>query len=260
MINEKHLNQKRKNNPENTIIFFHGIFSDANAMPQMIDIAEQKNFDFLAYTMPLHGDNKDYDMQQGLTIEHCCKIIEGLLKKVRTKNLIIVGHSAGASWAVKCHEFAKENFNITNIIFVSPINSSLKAVSLRKIQNLIETLNEENYKITKSIEDFYDVKKHSVSLTKIEKILYLKYIMQITDKKILLLNNLAIERIKVPSIVISGKHDLVIDPLESFQVFKIINNNIKYEIFPNSGHNPHNDETERFKSMVLSFIEKNNFI
>ncbi|MGL4950967.1 MAG: alpha/beta fold hydrolase [Mycoplasma sp.] len=256
MLIKKFLNLKRQKKPTNTILYFHGIFSDGLSMPQLELVAKELNYDFISYTLPLHDNNKAYDKEHGLTTKMCLSIIEELVELVKTKKLIVAGHSAGANWAIRTMYLFNEKKQITNLILVSPINSNLKAVNTNKIKTLNNIVFRKGEKLKQTVHDFAESKKFFTKLSKMERLFYAKYLLSITDSKFLLMNDLVLEITNTPILIILGKKDIVIDPTDSYLLFRKINKKINFEIFENSSHNPHNDEPERFCTIVKSFLLK----
>ncbi|MGL4948292.1 MAG: serine aminopeptidase domain-containing protein [Mycoplasma sp.] len=254
MLNNKFLNLKRKSNPENTIIFFHGIFADAHYMPELEEIADKKNYDYISYSMPLHGGNDDFVQSGGPKVKDFLEIIKGLLDLVHTNKLIITSHSAGAIWMTRAFDFAKDRFEVTNLIFVCPASSELKMVNINKLKNLTNIIKFKKDLVNKSFDDFNHAINGIAELSLTEKVLYTKYLIDITDKKLLMLNNMIIEHINVPTLVIVGRNDIVIDPIDSYELFKILNPRIECIFFYKSAHNPHVNEREKFIKTVSNFL------
>ncbi len=65
-------------------------------------------------------------------------------------------------------------------------------------------------------------------------------------------------QVDVPTLVISGKRDIIISPAASLRIHKRIAGS-KYVVLDKSLHVPMFEEPERFNSVLLEFLEKHNF-
>lgn len=69
-------------------------------------------------------------------------------------------------------------------------------------------------------------------------------------------SNTVTHEINVPTMIVEGRYDPIIINKEN-QQFENQFKNINYVLFNDSGHAPHIEEEEKFLTLYLNFVEKN---
>lgn len=253
MLKKKFLNIKKPLNPTKTIIAFHGILSNAYFNPQLEQIAEELNYEYISYTFPGHAE---HHVEKMPTINELIEVAIEVVHLASTNKIILIGHSAGANWATRCIPyFGEEHFQ--KLILISPLNSSIKILNNNKLKIFTDTIIKDKANLgQKILQQFENAKMLVTEYSRREAMQYVLLIIEMCKKNFLLNNNLIYERLKLPTLVISGDLDVIIDTFDSFETFKRVNRKFDYHIMTNAGHSNFLDKPEEFKSIVKDFLLK----
>lgn len=253
MLKKKFLNIKKPLNPTKTIIAFHGILSDSHFNPQLEEIAKELNYEYISYTFPGHADHHVDKMP---TVNELVEVAIEVVQLASTNKIILVGHSAGANWATRCIPyFGEECFE--KLILISPLNSSIKILNNNKLKIFTDTIIKDKANLgQKILQQFDNAKMLVTEYSRREAMQYVMLVVEMCKKSFLLNNNLIYEKLKLPTLIISGDLDVIIDTFDSFKTFKRVNPKIDYRIMTDAGHSNFLDKPEEFKQIVKDFLMK----
>ena len=129
-------------NSKTTVILLHGIGSSSSFATKIGK--EHTNFNVISLDMP-GGINGP--IFPGLTVQFIAEKVSHFIKHhVKSKNIVLVGHSLGA--AVAAH-VASENKKVDGVVYVSPFTPNLVLSKSYKAANAYMSLGDSKIDITK---------------------------------------------------------------------------------------------------------------
>lgn len=147
--------------------------------------------------------------------------------------------------------FGQETFD--KIIMISPINSSLRFVSKNKIKTIKQLVNEKK-NFHEIFTDLTDANVFFYDFQAVEKYRYLDFLKSIASKELLQSNDEVFAAVKIPTLIILGKNDIVIDPDRTFELFSSVNPLFKIQVL-DAGHSPQDDRKQLFIEIITNFLQ-----
>ncbi len=255
--------KKAKSKSKGVIFFIHGYAGTSEYHNYFSDLVD--DYDYYAVELPGHGITPLRDKKQLNPYSYALEIVE-LIKKIKLKEFILMGHSMGGGIAVMVSQMIPEL--IKKMIIVTPMNSK----GTLKPSHVFDFLFRFQPTTPKEVERFYKIVMYDYEvgkekLTEKETDLIIKQEIEnkenfdILKFRIASLDNMIkLNRyethIKVPTLLLVGKGDGCIDPKWTKLNFKIKNKDIKIYEFAKSGHAPFLEQTDEYYKVVMDFIEE----
>ncbi|MGL4950880.1 MAG: serine aminopeptidase domain-containing protein [Mycoplasma sp.] len=256
MLDDKYLNLQRRENPNKTIIFFHGILSDAYFAPPLEEIARELNFDYISYTFPLHKANKNKFSNKHFFSNGLTDLLKQIVSLVQTDEVILIGHSAGANWTARCYKLITDK-KIAAMFLICPICSIAKIFTKNKIR-LIKRYKKAGRKneIKTSLKNYFLCEQIINNYGFYQRCQWIKLFWILKSKKFNYASEEIYKSVDIPFYVIASEIDMVIDPFHTEDLFKKINPNINFKIYDSWTHIPQMDNTESFKTTMHEYLLK----
>lgn len=253
--------QKAKSKtPKGDIFFIHGYAVNSSYHHYFSD--KLTDYNYYAVEHAGHGITPLKDKKQLSPYSFALETAE-LIKKLKLKNIILIGHSMGGGIAVMVSQMIPEL--IKKMVIVTPMNSR----GTTKIFNFLFRFNPKNHT---EIDAFYDIimhdyqkQKNKLSKLEVDDVIRLQneYAnnFKILKWKMASIKNLWIlskneKNIKVPTLLIVGKSDGCINPKTTIKNFKRKNKDIKVYQFEKSGHIPFFEQTNEYYKLIMEFINE----
>ncbi len=103
----------KNNKSKTTILFIHG-FSSSNEFAKDLFTLQNK---YNIVSIDLYQE----DNQKDMNFNNMINVAKGVLSKLRSKNIILLGHSLGGGIIAKLHDYA----NVRHVIWLSTINPEM---------------------------------------------------------------------------------------------------------------------------------------
>lgn len=217
-----------KNQP---LVLLHGWGVDSNIFKNIIEPLE-----YYIITLDFIGFGKSDTPLNPFTVDDYVTQVHELLKNLKIKNCILLGHSFGGRVAIKYNYY----YNIDKLILVDSAGIRKKNKKTRK--KIIK------YKLKKLIYSIFNKKKYQELINNSGSRDYknLTPIMKQTMNKVLKedLKKYCLKR-RTPTVILWGINDRE-TPLEDGYTFHKLFNISRMVIFYKSGHFPHLDESPKF--------------
>ncbi|MGL4952112.1 MAG: alpha/beta fold hydrolase [Mycoplasma sp.] len=256
MFKKEFLNFQRRENPTATILFFHGILSNAYFAPPLEQIAKEMNYDFLSYTFPHHKENKTSFKSKDFFNGGLELLISKIINQIKTDQIIIIGHSAGANWATRCYRLLDEK-RVKHLILLCPICSIAKIFTWNKIKLINSYFKNGQKEIMKtSLKNYYLCEQIINNYNFKERNEWIKFFFKLKSKKYTRESETIIRDSKSKTSIISGEIDMVIDNKHCKQLYKKINPNLEFIELKGATHIPQIDNPEIFTEFMKDFLAK----
>ncbi|WGI36727.1 alpha/beta hydrolase [Mesomycoplasma lagogenitalium] len=252
--------KKAKNKSANPIIFVHGF----NSSPKSHNIFADKwnESDYYAIAFP---GNSLLKAKRGdeISVESFARLLANFIKDNNLNDVVLIGHSMGGATIALAYQLIPEA--ISKMIFVAPMNKS----SLAKKDDYFKTYFPKTFEEYKTFLNalYYDTKplfNNNEFMKKEEEqfdpFLYnnpdiLKLGYSLPD--INLMNKIedALKKIEIPSLLLLGEKDAVIDREQCIKYFQKHLKNLKYKIFDKTGHMIYYEKFDQYYKIVSEFIK-----
>lgn len=229
---------------DTTIIFLHGWRSNLGVWKNILTELKD-NYKLLALDLPGFGDS--LVPKRAFNTELYAEFIEAFLQKLGINNAIFVGHSFGGriiiNLAIKKSTFLKK------LVLVNP--SGIKLDSKFNLVGLFVVILRPVFKLSflkslrKKIYHFMGWEDYIADESAFYKDTYKNVLLDIYNDKI--------ERIALPTLIISGERDKSSPPKTAIYLNQKIPNS-KLQIIPNAGHFSFLDNPKLFKQLLIDFI------
>lgn len=252
--------KKAEKKSKGTIFFIHGYAVNSDYHNNFSDSLE--DYDYYAVEHAGHGITPLNDKKQLNPYSFALETVE-LIKKLKLKDIILIGHSMGGGIAVMVSQMIPEL--IKKMIIVTPMNS-------KGTINPFNFLFKFNPKNMKQIETFYDIimydwknNKDKISEKEIKSVIRnqneFKKNFSILKKRMASISNMsklskAEKNIKVPTMLIVGKGDGCINWKTTLKNFTKKNKNIKTYVFEKCGHIPFAEDKKLYNKVIMDFINE----
>ncbi|VEU77278.1 esterase/lipase [Mycoplasmopsis meleagridis] len=234
------------NKSDTTMLFIHGINSSSDIFkPLWLGI---KKFNIICINMP---GNKYYLEQKGIiSFDYWIKSVNFLIKKIRSKNLIIFAHSMGGAIA----NFLTYDKKNTKLILLNPLHPFIdKSFSYSLLEKIYKPSNLVNKFIGNAVDNLTDRFKKFERLNRnfSKSSIYSKLIEEcVLDKNFLDKLNLEYLKNKSKMLLLISEKDYVINT-NNLLTFAL-DNKINYKIV-GIGHSP----IAEFSSEIINIINNN---
>lgn len=244
--------------PKNPIVFVHGFNSSYEADELFYN--NYKEADYYAFSLP--GNNLLPATKEQLNVPYYAQLVAEFIKNKNLNNVILVGHSMGGG--IISLVSALIPGLIYKMIFVAPMNKTslvLKEVffddyfpqdvaGLHKfIKNLFfDPVWLEDLKFKKELEQNFNYELHNNQNIKIlgKSLPQMKLMEQIEN---------ALLEIKVPTLLILGEKDGIIQRDECRAYFEKCIKNLQVKIVPKTGHMILKEATQTYIQIIDDFIK-----
>lgn len=243
------------------IIFAHGV----NSSHKRHDIFPKNyhNHDYYGIAFPGNNRVKAVKNHQ-LSVEQYADLLIDFTIKNNLKKPILIGHSMGGGTIALA--FSKRPDLFSKLIFVAPMNKT----SLVKEQDYYNTYFPKTFdqylEFLKVL--FYDTKPLIENKTFIEKERKefdpdyynnpdaLKIGMSLPDMNLMNKIEDGLKKINIPTLLILGEKDGVIDRENCINYFKKLVKNIEINVVPKTGHVIFNEDFDSYLKIVSDFLNK----
>ncbi len=245
------------------IFFIHGYAVNSNYHNIFSD--KINDYDYYAIEHAGHGITPTRSKKQLSPVSFACEVVD-LIKKLKLKNINLIGHSMGGGIAVMVAQIIPDL--IKKLIIVTPMNSR----GTTKIHNFMFKMNPTH---TKQIEPYYklllgdfDKNFKLISESEIQRLIdnqnknkknykTLKHnMMSISNLRNLAKNE---KDLKVKTLLIVGEKDGCINyktTIRNFVSKNKNNNNLKIVTFKDVGHLPFFEEKNKYYKTIMNFIDE----
>lgn len=262
---EKFYYERSKNKGTPNIVFVHGYAANRNSN----FLFEQRNHKYNYYTFNLPGswEEKKKFTKKDLKIKLHIKLIIKFLEENNLTNVILIGHSLGASLAAMVYKKIKDDNRISKIVLVSPLNIT----SIPKIITKVNAFFPKNYKGL--------VKLHKIAFAQPEIIIpkldarydftrkywyfininnqYIKDIQwELMKPSLFVQIEKAYASIEIPTLLIVGTKDKLVDANNSVIHLKHRIKNLTVVKMDNVGHGLFAENEELYYKSIIKFIEE----
>ncbi|MDR2568326.1 MAG: alpha/beta hydrolase [Mycoplasmataceae bacterium] len=232
----KHFFGKRKN-----IVFIHGFSSNYYVSIKSLFALYQKGFNVYACCLPNHGLN--FSANHQYTFAEYIAFVQQYVTSLNLKDVILIGHSMGGGLV---SAVATKLPNVSKVILVDPLNKG--GIVLENKAALFETLDK---KIDPpGFEGWFEAKPE---LNADYRSLFKEFFEEKTIKSL----DKGFKSIIVPTLVIFGQADHVINPLLSSEYMLPIlkrKHHSLFEVILKAKHSPQIDQTTEFLKKVSEFL------
>lgn len=262
---EKFYYERSKNKDTPNIVFVHGYAANRNSN----FLFEQRNHKYNYYTFNLPGswEEKKKFTKKDLKIKLHIKLIIKFLEENNLTNVILIGHSLGASLAAMVYKKIKDDNRISKIVLVSPLNIT----SIPKIITKVNAFFPKNYKGL--------VKLHKIAFAQPEIIIpkldarydftrkywyfininnqYIKDIQwELMKPSLFVQIEKAYASIEIPTLLIVGTKDKLVDANNSVIHLKHRIKDLTVVKMDNVGHGLFAENEELYYKSIIKFIEE----
>lgn len=262
---EKFYYERSKNKDTPNIVFVHGYAANRNSN----FLFEQRNHKYNYYTFNLPGswEEKKKFTKKDLKIKLHIKLIIKFLEENNLTNVILIGHSLGASLAAMVYKKIKDDNRISKIVLVSPLNIT----SIPKIITKVNAFFPKNYKGL--------VKLHKIAFAQPEIIIpkldarydftrkywyfininnqYIKDIQwELMKPSLFVQIEKSYASIEIPTLLIVGTKDKLVDANNSVIHLKHRIKDLTVVKMDNVGHGLFAENEELYYKSIIKFIEE----
>ncbi|MCL4546875.1 MAG: alpha/beta hydrolase [Candidatus Marsarchaeota archaeon] len=227
----KNINQN--SNPKN-LIFLHGLGASSTAWKRVADMFPDK---YNLYFLDILGHGQSDAPIIKYNVETQAKMLGEFIKALHLSNTYIIGHSYG-SWVALYYASSSKNI-INGLVIVDAVGLDIYFKNITPLER-IKSIDKMFYQIMK-----IDGNKDYV----IKSILNSEYNKEWLTEEIL-------AKITVPTLIIWGEMDKIIDPKYA-EIFNKRIKNSKVKILKGAGHTPHYTNTKEFIDILSNFIDEN---
>lgn len=262
---EKFYYEISENKGTPNIVFVHGYAANRNSN----FLFEQRNHKYNYYTFNLPGswEEKKKFTKKDLKIKLHIKLIIKFLEENNLTNVILIGHSLGASLAAMVYKKIKDDNRISKIVLVSPLNIT----SIPKIITKVNAFFPKNYKGL--------VKLHKIAFAQPEIIIpkldarydftrkywyfininnqYIKDIQwELMKPSLFVQIEKSYASIEIPTLLIVGTKDKLVDANNSVIHLKHRIKDLTVVKMDNVGHGLFAENEELYYKSIIKFIEE----
>lgn len=227
-----------------TIIFIHGFSSNHESHIKVFSKFKKNGYPYYSFNLPGHGDNLTVAETEMRVINYT-KLVVNFIIKNNLKNIILIGHSMGGGIAVLTNALIGNK--IKALILEDPLNKEAFSFKMSRLKKVFFEKDELTGKRMGLIRWLKEIYKKRTEYKTLFKDLYSSQ----TTKDI----DWAYSQIKdKPTLLLFGKHDMVIPPKDSIEYIDSVATNLKVCIFEKSQHSPHREEPELYFEQIIDFI------
>ena len=269
---KNYINYEKNGNGRKNLIFLHGFGCSLRNWDDVIDnIVKKYPEEFTIYALDLRGmgfssvpDDKNF------TIKENAKIVSEFIKKLGIRNPAICGHSLGGGTALytaveylKNPEFSQSHLIlIDTACYPTEFPFFVKSMRVPLLNDFLLNLLGDDYRARKTL-DKVVFNKDSITPEVIERYKFFhslpghNYALKQTAYNILPENpdelTSQFRNITVPTLILWGDHDTVLQPELGKRLHKDIKNS-KLVILKDCGHNTPEEYPEKTAELICNFI------
>lgn len=262
---EKFYYERSKNKDTPNIVFVHGYAANRNSN----FLFEQRNHKYNYYTFNLPGswEEKKKFTKKDLKIKLHIKLIIKFLEENNLTNVILIGHSLGASLAAMVYKKIKDDNRISKIVLVSPLNIT----SIPKIITKVNAFFPKNYKgllnlhkiafahpeiVIPKLDARYDFTRKYWYFININN-QYIKDIQwELMKPSLFVQIEKSYASIEIPALLIVGTKDKLVDANNSVIHLKHRIKDLTVVKMDNVGHGLFAENEELYYKSIIKFIEE----
>lgn len=252
------------------LFYLHGLGGNWSEWEQSLEIAKKKGYGAIVTDMRGHGlssvpeDNKSYE------IERFASDVRSILEKEKVKSYVLVGHSFGGSVMVvyctkyntkmpKALIFVETTHKYPYKLYHEMNTNPIICYTLRKLIDW-KILTNKSFPRKKEL-NISNVLKENYLFQLFDELYHtpFKAVFSCLDgvrdysKKYGKLIEESLHNLKIPSLIIGGKKDTIIDYKYSEELHKIIPNS-KLKLFDNATHMFPMEDKKAFNLEIFSFL------
>ncbi|MGL5246458.1 MAG: alpha/beta fold hydrolase [Mycoplasmoidaceae bacterium] len=226
------------------IIFIHGLLANKDSNKVLEKYCEQNKFNYYSLDLPGHGEEPFNNID--LNLNAYVDFVLNFININEIKKPILIGHSFGGAIVVGLiSKIKKENKYLA--ILEDPINPSiLKGPDHNKIDENV-------FDVGLFIRKIKEMSKYNFENFK--KIIML--LTNVTNEKTLISLSDCYKNIDIPTLVMFGKNDRLINQEASFESIKNLNKDIEFSLIEEARHSPHCENPEKYLKSLNEFLIKN---
>lgn len=237
-----------KNGNGTPLIMLHALSMNLAAFHSTV---EQLKNDFEIYTIDSRGHGKSDKPTEISIQEHINDIID-LMDAEGIESAYIVGHDMGGVIAQELT--IQQPKRVKKLILISSISNKRKQPLIKLIakhRDKVAGFSKEEAMLILFNEIFHNTDTTFKWYQEVKK--YYRMSEEQDAISVRSINGINIESddIKVPTLIIKGKHDPFLDEDETAHI-----KNAHTELFENSGHAPFIEESDKFKKVVTTFLKE----
>lgn len=229
------------------IVFIHGLLTNKNANIALEEYCIKNKFNYYSMDLPGHGEEPFNDIDL-----HLDAYTDFVLNFININNInkpILVGHSLGGAITVGLiSKMNKENRSLA--ILEDPINQSIiENIEPGKIDTYV-------FDVGVFLKKIKDISKYTFkNFNKIRQLLA----NSTSDESLNFLWD-CYKKIDIPTLVIFGEKDKLLNQESSVKNIKGLNKDIEFSIIKEARHTPHVNDPEGYINSINDFLIKNKII
>lgn len=226
------------------IVFIHGLLTNKNANIALEEYCIKNKFNYYSMDLPGHGEEPFNDIDL-----HLDSYIDFVLNFININNIkkpILVGHSLGGAITVGLiSKMNKENRSLA--ILEDPINQSIiENIEPGKIDTYV-------FDVGVFLKKIKDISKYTFkNFNKIRQLLA----NSTSDESLNFLWD-CYRKIDIPTLVIFGEKDKLLNQESSVKNIKGLNKDIEFSIIKEARHTPHVNDPKSYINSINGFLIKN---
>ncbi len=229
------------------IIFIHGLLANKNSNIALEEYCIKNNFNYYSLDLPGHGEEPFNDIDL-----HLDAYIDFVLNFININNIkkpILVGHSlVGPITVGLISKMNKEDRSL--VILEDPIKQSIiENIKPGKIESYV-------FDVGIFLKKIKDISKYMFkNFNKIRQLLA----NSTSNESLIFLWN-CYRKIDIPTLVIFGEKDKLLNQESSVKNIKGLNKDIEFSIIKEARHTPNVNDPESFINSINDFLIKNKII
>ncbi|MBU4690878.1 alpha/beta fold hydrolase [Mycoplasma zalophi] len=247
--------------PEQPIIFVHGF----NSSCERFNIFAQnwKENDYYAISFPGNNNLKPLDNDE-VSVESFSDILIKFIDDNNLKNVILVGHSMGGATISLAYKKRPELFS--KMLYIAPMNKTslakqkdyLESYFPKTFEQYLDFLQALYYDISKftNNEEWMNQNKKCFDPNDFNNEIIVKLGYSLPNMQIMNKIEAGLNAINVPTLLVLGEKDGVIDRDTCLKYFQDNVKNIKTTYIPKTGHMMYEENFEEFMKIVAPFLRE----
>ncbi len=253
------MNEKKPDRP--TLVFVHGVSGSSSAWLPYEKIFENK-YNILTYDIRGHGMSKKYPNYHDYEIKHLAHDLYDLISHLQISKFVLISHSFAALIALEYIKLWRVSVLAT--VFLSPMVYNYENLSAKIYRPILEILTSLNIlpfnpkprghvDYTKHINTTdWDIRRNIADMRNTTSRIHFYCLKQALTTR----QEYFLEKIKVPTLIMSGVKDTMANPKNAIAMFQKIEN-AKFIPMENIDHIVVLNKVKEVSEAMESFIEKN---
>jgi len=238
-----------------------------------INYFNKKGYSTLALDLRGHGKSNAPQKRKQYNLECFAKDLNAVLKKVKIKKVVLIGHSLGGIVALTFYNLFKSKVKAI-VLCSSTSRSVLEYKLVKKFYPFIRIFIKNLYFALNKLLEFFEIKNKryenpiDVNLSKYKNfpdpyIFFIGWLHKVPIYSILMsldcmvkfTTTKMLKKIKMPVLLIEGKKDKLLPPIYSYNMFTKIKD-VELDFIPNAKHFLPIDNSRKVDGYIYSFLKK----